>query len=159
MLSQVSWRWAELTHNPGSLIHQEAVSTQWPLNHLPRQHLHQVEQWDQLVGKLWWLFSQWSEKRVKIVHHHMLGLKIVFTADPFIRIVQPAFFVCLGESSNNQKPLVADARKESKTLGLTLTMLPFLPEIISLVTWFLSREFFLWQSPQDTCNLLSILLS
>lgn len=55
---------------------------------LARRHVHEVEQWDQLPC---WLFSLWREKHVKIIHPHMLGLKIVCSVDPFIRNVQPLF--------------------------------------------------------------------
>ena len=68
---------------------------------LAQRHVREVEQWDQLPDRPCWLFSQRSEKHVKIIHPHMLGLKIVRTVDPFIRNVQLFFSVHLGESSND----------------------------------------------------------
>lgn len=74
---------------------------------LAQRHVREVEQWYQLPDEPCWLFSQWSEKHVKIIHTHMLGLKIVCTVDPFRRNMQPVFSIHLGESSNDWKLFVA----------------------------------------------------
>lgn len=74
------------------------------LNHLPGLHVNEVELCHQLLDKPWCLFSEQSKKDVKIIHPHMLGLKIVCTVDMVLRNVQAVFLACLGESSNGQNP-------------------------------------------------------
>lgn len=66
--------------------------------------MSEVELWHQLLDKPWWLFSLQRKKDVKIIHPHMLGLKIICTVDTSLRIVQAIFLAYLGESSNDQNP-------------------------------------------------------
>lgn len=92
---------------------------------LAQPHVREVEQWDQLPDEPFWLFSQWSAKHVKIIHPHMLGLKIVCTVDPFVRNVQAVFSVHLGLSSNDWKLFVAEPPMKYKDIEVNLYYSPF----------------------------------
>ena len=90
--------------------------TAWPplsssLAHWLRRPVREVEQWDQTPDKPCWLFPPWSEKHVKIIHPHVLGLQIVGSVDPFIRNMQPLFSAHPGERSNDQKRFMVETRE------------------------------------------------